>query len=50
MGDANPDWTNVLSGVPQGSILAHSFVLYINDLSENVKFKVKMFADGLNAL
>ena len=39
-------WADVKAGVPQGSILGLLFFLiYINDLSENLKSTVKLFAD-----
>ncbi len=39
-------WVSVTSGVPQGSVLGPAlFLLYINDIKDNIHSTIKLFAD-----
>ena len=40
------EWATISTGVPQGSVLGPLFFLvYINDLVDNINCDIKMFAD-----
>ena len=40
------DFVRVMSSIPQGTVLGPlMFILYINDISENVSSHIRLFAD-----
>ena len=51
LGGKFSDYCNVTSGVPQGSVLGPLlFVLFVNDLPDNLKSSIKLFADDLKLI
>ena len=46
VGGEHSTWTNVVSGVPQDTVLGPLlFLIYINDLPDNINSTVRLFAD-----
>jgi len=46
LGGQASEWSDILSGVPQGSVLGPIlFVLYINDIDDTINSKILKFAD-----
>ena len=49
--DSFSEWAPITSGMPQGSVLGPIlFVLYVNDLPDNLKSECYMFADDTKVL
>ena len=43
---SSSQWGKIPAGVPQGAVLGPlTFLIYINDITENIKSNIKLFAD-----
>ena len=51
LGECVPEWVDVMSGVPQGSVLGPMlFAVFTNDLSKHINNTCKLYADDLKII
>ena len=51
VGDSFSEVLKIVSGVPQGSVLGPIlFLLFVNDLPDNIKNRILLFADDLKLI